>query len=500
VRVAAVHGKQRTLAHGATPSHVPLAENAALEITAVRAVETAPAPQDIWSDADRAWASRAAAEVVGEGGSAETYLTTRARLALERIGERHAPFPRMVRALHWRSWVGTALVAAAFLAGLALDQVGGSQRVNLLAPPLFLVLAWNVAVYTLLAAGFILRYGDPGTPGLARHLLTRLSCVRPATRRGEWAATVAAFVERWSRESARLYGVRAARLLHTAAIAFSMGLLCGLYARGIALEYRATWESTFLGADNVHALLAIVLAPGAAISGIPVPGLAEVEAIRAPGSENAGRWLHLIAATVVLVVILPRLALALWAGMLERYRARHMPISLEEPYYARLLRGFRGGPVAVRVVPYSYALPPTESAGLERIVRRVFGANASLTIQSAIAYGGEDGLAGGLEPSSSSHVIALFNATATPEREAHGAFLEALGRQTRPGGVLVTLVDESAFRERGGGDPARLRERRASWSALCAERRLPCVFAALRASDLRDAEAELERAVEEAGR
>jgi hypothetical protein len=475
-------------------------ERAALEITAVRALETAARSPELWADADRAWASRAAAEVVGEGAAPEAFLAVRARLALERVGERIAAFPRAVRALRWRSWVGIVIVAAAFLGGAALDEVGGSQRINLLAPPFFLLLVWNIAVYALLVIGYIVRYGEASAAGPLRSIIARLAGGRPRSGRREIASVIAEFAERWSRLSARLYTVRAARLLHLAAAALAGGLVTGLYVRGLAFEYRATWESTFLGAETVHSLLAAALAPGAAISGIHVPGLAEIEAIRAPASENAARWLHLIAATVALVVVAPRLALALSAWLMERYRQSHMALVLDEPYFARLLRGFRGGPLRVRVVPYSYAPPQVESAGLERVLRRVFGGNASLTIQGAVAYGDEDALAIEAQPPIPGNVIALFSAAATPEREAHGAFLDALRRQVVPGGTLVALVDESALQERWGEDPGRLKQRRESWSALCAPRHVPCVFARLRGSDLADATSRLERAIEELGR
>jgi hypothetical protein len=41
-------------------------ERSALDVTAVRVIETDEAARVNWSDVDRAWASRAAAEVVGE--------------------------------------------------------------------------------------------------------------------------------------------------------------------------------------------------------------------------------------------------------------------------------------------------------------------------------------------------------------------------------------------------------------------------------------------------
>ncbi len=473
-------------------------ENVALDVTAVRAVESADRARTLWTDDDRAWASRVAAEMVGEGAAPEAFLAARARLALERIGKRFKALPRSVRALRWRPWVGVLIVVAAFATGMAIDQIGGSQRINLLAPPLFGLLIWNLAVYALLAFGFIVRYGDAAPPGPIRGLLTRFAGGRARPGRSELAVAITQLSGDWSRLSGRLYGARAARILHFAAATFATGLIAGLYIRGIALEYRATWESTFLDAATVRSLLAAMLAPGAALTGIPIPSPAEVEAIRAPASENAGRWLHLMAGTVVLIVILPRLVLALGAWILERYRGAHLPLGMEEPYFARLLRGFRGGPVRVCIAPYSYTLPAAVATGLERLVRNVFGSNASLTIMASTGYGDEDALAPTVHSESLVNVIALFNATATPEREAHGVFLNRLAAQLGPGGTLVALVDESVFRERRKDEGVHLEERRASWRALGTDCQVPCAFAALTAPDLGDAEEQLERALDEA--
>ncbi len=326
-----------------------LDEGSALDVTAVRALETDADTRTLWTDADRAWASRAAAEVVGEGGSTEAFLAQRARLALGRVGERFKVLPRTVSYLRWRPWVGTVIVIAAFLTGVAIDRVGSAQRINVLAPPMLVLLAWNLAVYLLLAVGFVVRYGDAAPAGPLRRAVAWLArgLLKPRGG-GQLAAAVVQLVGDWSRISAPLYGARAARILHLAAAALAVGLLAGLYLRGIALEYLASWESTFLTAESVRRVLAITLAPGAALTGIPVPSVSEVEAIRAPDGENAARWLHLMAATVAMLVIVPRLLLALFAWFLERHRSTHLPLALDEPYFQRLLRGFRGGPASVR--------------------------------------------------------------------------------------------------------------------------------------------------------
>ena len=173
-----------------------------------------------------------------------------------------------------------------------------------------------------------------------------------------------------------------------------------------------------------------------------------------------------MAGSVVAIVVLPRLLLAAFAGLVERRRARQLPVPLDEPYFQRLLRGFRGGPVRLGVVPYSYALPPAGMTGLEAIAARAFGGSAALVVEAPLAYGDEDAFARRERGAGSGPLVALFGASATPEKEAHGAFLAALAARRDPAWPLLAIVDESALRERWGGDEKRLRERRALWEGF----------------------------------
>lgn len=72
----------------------------AIAVTAVRAIETADREHATWTDADRAWASRAAAEVVGESAAPESFIATRARLACDRLAQRKDAVVRFARAWH----------------------------------------------------------------------------------------------------------------------------------------------------------------------------------------------------------------------------------------------------------------------------------------------------------------------------------------------------------------------------------------------------------------
>jgi hypothetical protein len=155
--------------------------------------------------------------------------------------------------------------------------------------------------------------------------------------------------------------------------AMALGVIAGLYARGLGLEYRATWESTFLEPPTVRAMLATFFAPGAFVTGIAIPDVARIAAIRWPASENAATWLHLMAATLAVVVIGPRLLLALSMSAIERYRRAHLVDDLADPYFQRMLRGFTQGPMSVTVRPLQLFAGRGFREALQSLLARALG-------------------------------------------------------------------------------------------------------------------------------
>jgi hypothetical protein len=458
----------------------PLNERTAIAVAAVRAVETTDRAHAAWTDADRAWASRAAAEVVGEAAEPSAFVGRRALLALERLASRKHRVARLARAWQWRPWVGAVLVVAAFACGALADAIGPSERINILAPPVAALVVWNLVVYALLAARFVIRYGESGAGPVARFVTHLAGGVRSAGRAADPAAT--AFVEHWSTASAPLYAARASRVLHLSAAALALGVIAGLYVRGLGLEYRATWESTFLEPSSVRTWVAAIYAAGSLATGIAVPDVARVAAIRAPASENAGDWLHLMAATLALVVIAPRLVLALIAGMVERYRRAHLMDDLGDAYFTRLLRGFRSSATAIDVVPYSYSLADGARESLQTLLDRAMGGHARLAIASPVAYGDEDDV----RTHGGEMAVALFNAAATPEPEAHGRFVARLGQAGRP---VILMVDEASLAARAPTDAARIEGRRALWRDFASQAGRPIVLVNLLEPDLDAVEA-----------
>jgi hypothetical protein len=317
----------------------------------------------------------------------DLFLARRAQLALERLGDRYRILPRVVGSLRWRPWLAYAVVAAAFLVGFAVDRVGASQRINVLAPPVLVLLVWNLAVYAAIAMGYVIRYGDASVAGPLRRAVMRLATRAPTihARIGEpLSSALVTLAADWARVAAPLYNARAARILHFAAAAFALGVIVGLYVRGIALEYRATWESTFLDPTTVRSLLAVALAPGAWVSGMAIPDVAQVSAIRAPGSENAARWLHLIAATIAMVVIVP-------GSRSPRAGASTLPPNAHRAAgrradFARLLRAFAAEDASMSSPTATRCRRP--ASGVERMLKNVFGANADVRIARWRTAGG----------------------------------------------------------------------------------------------------------------
>lgn len=470
---------------GATAGGSPVVESAAMNETDVRRVllvRAFEAPMSApWTQGDAAWASREAARAEGERASGEQLIAARARLAIDRLAEREPAVRAVLGATGHHGWIGSVFIAVAFAAGLAADAVGSPARVNILAPPLLALLAWNLAVYALMI-GHRLHRGHttaPATGPVRRAFaLVQQRLGAAAIGRTESAAngsasrgTLARYLADWARIGAPLESARLARALHWSAAALAAGALAGLYLRGLAFEYRAGWDSTFLTPSAVHRLLGVVLGPASRLSGLPLPGADALAGLRfsaGPG-ENAAAWIHLHALTIAGVVLLPRALLAAWAARRARQRAERLPLPLDDEYFRRLAQAPGDQPLAVHALPYSYRIGAGLQRGLADVLERQLGPRVSLKVGDPLPQGAQDDALEALLPrgGAPATVVALFALTATPERETHGAFLRQLA--SRWPAPVVVLVDESGFAQRFAGTPefeSRREQRRAAWRSV----------------------------------
>lgn len=273
-----------------------------------------------WSDDDRRWATQQAAAVVGEQATPERFAVARAAIGLQRLLQKDASARRWLERRAWHPawvWLGALL---GFIAGVAVDRLGPPEHVNLLAPAVWIVVGWNLCVYI---ASLVDWQGGTGAwlgPWLSRRA------------RGDLAASLL-----WTQHAAPLSMKRAALVLHTGAAFLALGLVAGLYLRGLVLDYRAGWQSTFLDTPAVQSLLNVLLAPASLVTGIAVPDVAPLRVgPGAPAQATAAPWIHLYATTLVLWVVLPRFALALWSAWRAGALSRRFPLKLDTPYFIAL--------------------------------------------------------------------------------------------------------------------------------------------------------------------
>jgi hypothetical protein len=464
-------------------------EQVARDVMLVRAIESTDRERRILSDDDRMYASRSANELAQWEASEkqstitpELFLQKRSEQILRKLSERTPAFSRFAARRNWLRMAGAGLPALALLSGALADRIADPHRVDLLSAPLLLIIVWNLVAYVaLLAKRFIpsVRARSLGTGLLARLTAAKLSSPRRLPQ--PLARAMAAFGEEWMQLSAPLNSARLKRIIHFSAACFALGAVLSLYARGIFTEYRAGWESTFLNAEQVHGILSALFMPAIAFFGLPGFSIEDVKALQfAESTSRAGgaRWVHLYAATLLLLVILPRLMLALVAAWKEKRLADHFPLDLGQPYF-RKLTGSIGAtaPAVLRVYPYSFTVDEARDKHLTEIARMMLGEQARVMLRPLASYGEEPPDASGNaahDDDDAALTAALFNLSATPEKENHGAFLDRLQRNS-PRGVSV-LIDESAYLERIGAQPggeARVRERIALWRQFCDLHNMP---------------------------
>ena len=323
-------------------AHLPgaqVTEDDARRLLLVRAVESADLAQSVLTGEDRLQATAAGlakpqrrngGRKASEEADDEAFLVQRSEFAFARITTRFPEAARAAARMRWPAWIDWLLPAFALALGLAANELDNGRRLNILTFPLIGMVAWNLALFASLAVNSLRRLAPGsrstrGGNGLAR-LLVRVVGWAPASPGTEpLRGALAQFSGDWLRYASPLTYSRASRALHLAAAALAAGVILGMYLRALAIEYQAGWESTFLGAGAVHALLTLVLGPASAISGIGLPAQEQLLSLRwsdARPGENAGPWIHLYAVTAAVFIIIPRLLLAAWHSLRARRLSR----------------------------------------------------------------------------------------------------------------------------------------------------------------------------------
>jgi hypothetical protein len=310
------------------------------------------------------------------------------------------------------------------------------------------------------------------------------------------APAIRRFASLWLERSGALAALRAETVLHAGAAALALGFVVGIYVRGLVLDYRVIWESTFLDPPAAHAVVTTAFDPAARLAAIALPDEAAFAAMRATRGDTvvgapAAPWLHLIALTLLGGVVLPRTLLALGCGAIVAARTRRFALPLDAPYFQRLLRLRKGGPARVSVHPYGIAPTPQATLGLRALLAAALGPKLALEFAPTAAFGHEDDAPPAVDPAAT-HAVALFDLGATPELENQGRFLRALLAAAPGGAVVAAVVDATAFSRRFAALGERVTERRDAWRAWGDAVGAAPVVVELEDADAAAAEAELQ--------
>ncbi len=450
-------------------------EQLARQVVLVRAIETTDTKHEILSEDDRRYATRTARELaqwqaadMKSPATSVHFLQQRAEQIIKKLTQRHTAFAAFAKrspGLHGVAWL---LPVLALVVGFGLDRITDPHRVDLLSAPLLAIVAWNLLVYLVMLIWLCIP--KAGTTHLRAAWIRRLSVGKAAMPRKmphALSAALFAFMAEWAQLSAKLNAARLARTIHLSAALFAVGALLSLYGRGVLAQYGAGWESTFLDAQQVHDILAMLFWPATAVLGLQGFTLADVQALHytagaAPVATGGARWVHLYAATLLLLVVAPRFVFALFAAVRAALLKRRFPLDLQQPYFRQLSDAAGGEAGLLRVLPYSFTLDEARSKGLEAVAVTLLGERARVRLVAPVAYGAEPDL----DPRDHAVTLTalLFNLAATPEKENHGQFLAQMVRELPQ--KFTVLIDESGFAARTV-EPQRVRERIELWREFC---------------------------------
>lgn len=420
-------------------------------LVAARASEAADGPE----------ASAAADARLIAGKDPKEKALARAKLVLSRRSLKPSRVPTLPTGL----FTGALMLCAYFL-GVMTDRFSSEGAVvNLLSPALLLILFWQIALYALLLVGTIAapQGWKPKWPGreLFAALLSRLRILTVSKQtlreRPLWLSLLAPALRS-----------EAARAFHLAAAALGAGLLTGLAFRGIGTAYTVGWTSTWLAGHEAW-LAALFSATYGLVPlelfGIPFPDAAAIAEmnlrINAQGSPDAAAWLLRLMGLVAIVVILPRLLLALWAGHRAK-AARTSFVWAEEEEALPPVSSQTDATPAAEGATVLTAMPSDE------VLRR---RTEALLLQPALHWRTvdvwKDEPEGVLQELATQDAVLLFDGIATPEDEVHGRWIDAVAKRRH--GPATVLLDLSGVEERFGADSERLTARKALWESFAAE-------------------------------
>lgn len=400
----------------------------------------------------------------GEG----NFFASRAAALVEWLASRHAEIKAAATPLAGPRVVAVGVILLAAVSGFLSNKLGPEQRINILAFPLLGMLAWNFLVYLLEIVRAFIKTPSIGLIGWLHQVFGR----RKPVADGPMAMGLTLFSTTWAKAAAPTAIARLRAVFHFAAAVFAATAVAGMYVDGLANEFLAIWQSTFLDTGAVQSLVNTILGPAAAVLGDPVPSVENMRwtAGNPVVGQNAAPWIHLYAVTIAIFIVAPRLALS--ASWLMRSAARVRAISVRDfapTYFDRLLAEARGESISVRIVSHSHSPSEAVQKNVKDKLAALLGGPVNADWTNSIAFGEESEFVAGLcDPPT--HLVLLLNFSVTPEEEIHGELVrDVRAKLEETDSTLWILLDASGFDEKRRAFPDfadRRKGREQAWRRL----------------------------------
>ena len=262
----------------------------------------------------------------------------------------------------------------ALVLGFATNLLGPAEKIHVVRNPVLLLVSWNLFVYLVLFVVFLAkprkrnRVSSPSARSAgakqptnnpqdavseAKINISRLAQFfmpglwhffhRVALGVGEkkkLADVVSRFSVNWYAVAAPLVVARWEVLLHLGALFLATGAVAGMYFQGLFQGYQAIWSSTFItGEPSVVKFVHFLFGPSLLVSdllGLGLGGEIDVARLISPQGDRAAAWIHLFAITVLLIILIPRAALAAWQWRSIKRRRNDIGLRLD-PYYGEII-------------------------------------------------------------------------------------------------------------------------------------------------------------------
>lgn len=398
----------------------------------------------------------------------------------DRLSDAHRELRNMDSLPGTPGWLPWLLPAIGLCAGLATNAFAQSGRINLISFPVLGLVIWNLAVYLLLLFKAA-QSRQPVNSFFLEWLMNRIR--QPNENESQtdsspipWPQIREKFLSLWLPQSRVVVIEHIKTNLHLAAAAAAMGVVAGMYVRGLAFEYRAGWSSTFLNGQSLESFLHFTLGPAAWFAGIELPDSVHLDSLSWSGGskgENAASWIHLYAVTCLLFIGLPRLLLALGsAGKARSFRA-NFPLDLNalgltpEPDVA-LEDSSNPKAKQICVIPFNLDLESKDRELIRLFAFGEAGGPVNIDYRAKVDYAEIEEYFTSFRPATRDafRTVLLFNLSSTPEHEVQGDAIRHL-QEHIPQERLLIYLDGDAFTKRFSADPdfqERLRTRKESWA------------------------------------